>query len=284
MPNIPICVFVDGDFQIDELVQLYKVLPVYVKHFKNQTLAKLCTGSTKVKFASIWESPFEKFVCVDSDVVAWGDISKCISLDRYNFNIFTSYLTKESDYENVCHYLFDIEKVKKFNPKFKWLEKPIFCAGAFGATRDCLNLGSYLDLEQYEKNNPGTFKFEDQGFLNYLVLLGMDSDKNFADVIDLQYVLADRSKQENKARLNFCGWKPPKHVQNPKLLHFCGIKPLIQNFGVFSKPFTSFRLMHYENFYANRCQKNVIAWSKVIAEEIQILKFRMKRKAKKLII
>ena len=278
MPDVPICVIVDGDFSIKELQDSYGVIALRVRDFEDPRLRKLCAGSPRSKLAAIWESPFSNFVCFDSDVVVWGDISKCINLINNDFVMLTNLVSSPKDKANIEQFFYSPDRISELNADFQWLDRPFFCAGAFAAKRGVFSVDEYIALEEFSARTPGVFNFAEQGIFNYLVQTYSDHGKIRLGIADLQYIVLDHSRQDAIARFGQSLTVPLASIRNPTLIHFCGEKPLLQNLKAYRAPFTAFRWQHYRNVYGSGPLAALHSLSKILAEEWQVLKPRLTRK------
>ncbi len=86
-PNVPICLTVDGDFDVLDLEKQYGLIVLRVSELPSIEMRKLLCGSYCAKLAAIWEGPFERYVWLDSDAIVWGDLTAQIRTD-VDFQIF----------------------------------------------------------------------------------------------------------------------------------------------------------------------------------------------------
>lgn len=271
MPDVPVCVIVDGDLSIRELEDLYGVIPLRVSRFADPRLQRLCAGSTRSKLAAIWEAPFERFVCFDSDVVVWGDIREKIDLQKNDFVKLTDLLAQERDRENITHFMYHPERIREVRPDFNWIGKWFFCAGAFAARKGCLVLEEYLALEEFSSRSPGVFRFYEQGILNFMVQTYKMDNRMRVGVADLQFIVVDHPRAEVEGRFGRSWAMPPREIREPTLIHFCGEKPWIQNHRAYHALFTAFRFRHYENVFGGGLAGKMLAWNEILKEERSIV-------------
>lgn len=277
MPEIPVCVLVDGDFSIDELKKCYGVLELRVSDFSDSRLPPICGGTSRTKFAAIWESPFERFLCIDSDAIVLGDWQSILKDASWQFLALANPDASCPPGEAVDHYFFDREKLALFDPEFQWRTSTYFCAGAYAAQKACLDVEEFLKAVDFEASHPGTFQFADQGIFNYMVMKAAAQGQLELQVANRQYLVPDHSLDESircfgPVRRFMC-----QTEVEPEVVHFCGQKPLIQNRSAYSALFTEFRIRHYQNLYGTGYLTRIRAWSKIIAEEWRILKPRLAR-------
>ena len=72
--DVPICIIADGEFSVDELVDLYDVQVMRPQEKSDPVLRDLCSGNNRSKLMAMWEGPFEYFLYLDSDAIFWGDV------------------------------------------------------------------------------------------------------------------------------------------------------------------------------------------------------------------
>jgi hypothetical protein len=277
MPEIPVCVIVDGDFSINELKKCHGVMELRVSDFSESRLPPICMGTSRTKFAAIWESPFERFLCIDADAIVLGDWQSILKDASWQFLALANPQAKCPPGEAVDHYFFNREKLALFDPEFEWQNTAYFCAGAYAAQKDSLDVEEFLKAVDFEASHPGTFQFADQGIFNYMVMKAAAQGHLELKVANRQYLVPDHSLGElirhfGPARHFVC-----KQAIEPEIVHFCGQKQLIQNRGAYSALFTEFRIRHYLNFHRTGYLARIYAWSKIIAEEWRILKPRLAR-------
>ena len=276
--EIPICVIVDGDFSIQELIDLYNVQPLYLSNLSNSDLRKRCHGSSRSKLAAIWEGPFEHFIYLDSDAIIWGNLLEEYSFHDVDFVVMRSPIYGCLPKSEVSKWFFDVDQLLEIDPKFNWYDQPYFCAGAFAARKNCFSLNEYLRLENLADKYPNLFKFWDQGIVNYMVFSGSQSNSLRYKVIDMQVVTADYSK-EYLAQLFPCSINYlPQNPSKKAIIHFCGNKPFLHKRNSFSKPFTASRLLHYRNLIGNNFFSKIRATIKILSEEFVVLKNKLKAK------
>ncbi len=99
-PNVPICLTVDGDFDVSDLEDDYKVIILRVGDLPSAEMRKLIAGGFHAKHALMWEGPFEFYVWIDSDAIVWGDFTSQIRTD-VDFQIFWSEISIPADATTV---------------------------------------------------------------------------------------------------------------------------------------------------------------------------------------
>ena len=86
-PRIPICLVVDGDFDVSDLAKEYDLIVLRVSELPSPDRRKLISESPTAKHAAMWEGPFEFYVWLDSDAIVWGDFTPQVRTD-VDFQVF----------------------------------------------------------------------------------------------------------------------------------------------------------------------------------------------------
>ena len=74
-PNMPICLTVDGDFDVSDLEKECDLIVLRVSELPSEGMRNLVSGNGRAKLAAMWEGPFDFYVWLDSDAIVWGDFS-----------------------------------------------------------------------------------------------------------------------------------------------------------------------------------------------------------------
>ena len=88
-PNVPICLTVDGDFDVSDLERDYELIVLRVSELPSEQMRKMMCGTYRAKLAALWEGPFKFYVWLDSDAIVWGDFTPHVRTD-VDFQIFWS--------------------------------------------------------------------------------------------------------------------------------------------------------------------------------------------------
>ncbi|MBE9199415.1 MULTISPECIES: hypothetical protein [unclassified Nodularia (in: cyanobacteria)] len=281
--DVPICVIVDGDFSIQELENLYGVQPLYLSQLSNPELRRRCPGSSRAKLAAIWEGPFEHFLYLDSDAIVWGNLLEKFDLTTTDFVVMRPPLYGCLPKHEVSRWFFNVDTLLEIDPTFEWQNQPYFCAGAFAAKRNCFDLQEYLRLEALADKYPELFKFWDQGIVNYMVFSANQAGLLKYKVVDIQVVTADHSKSTLEEQYPCSIYKTPQNVDKTTIIHFCGNKPFIHKRKSFSKPFTTFRLLHYQKLMGDNISGKIKSIFQLFCEEFELLTNKAKSKFKRII-
>jgi hypothetical protein len=117
-----------------------------------------------------------------------------------------------------------------------------------------------------------------QGLTNYMVFSSQQRGELKVSISNRQYIVPDHPRMEVVQEFGGGVDLPPKQALQANVVHFCGIKPLIQNWKAYHSLFTAFRLLHYRNVYGAGFFGRLRSWLKILCEEIQIIKPRFSRK------
>ena len=276
-PDVPICLTVDGDFDVSDLKREYDLLVLRVSELSSDTMRNLVSGSGRAKLAAMWEGPFEYFVWLDSDAIVWGDFTQQIRTD-VDFQIFWSEISIPADATEtpswLPHFYFDPSKLQRFDPEFDWRGHAYFSSGAFGCRRDAISFEKWLDAELWGQETLGLFgDFYEQPTLNYLVhSMGQRGELKVA-TSDLQHITQHHGLDELKQDCAGSNWRFPRNVRRPRVAHFCGRKPFLFNRDSYSRPFTIARLEHHRKQHGE-----LGAWLEVLSEERHVLNGKLRRR------
>ena len=278
-PDVPICLVVDGDFDVADLERQYDLIVLRVSDLPSQEMREMIGGNYRAKLAALWEGPFEFYVWMDSDAIVWGDITKQVRTD-VDFQIFWDEISIPNDAAEVPHWMphfyFKLEELKKFDPDFEWRGHPYFCSGAFGCRRNAITFQQWAEIEQWQKQVPDLFQWGEMGMLNYLVLAASQRDQMEVVLSDLQWV---RSR-DNGGLVEDCagsGWDFPEEVGRSWVVHFCGRKPYTWDRKCYSRPFTIARLAHHR-----RSHGKLGAWMAIFREDGRAFLNKMTQRFKRI--
>ena len=276
-PTVPICLVVDGDFDVSDLEKEYRLIVLRVSELPSAEMRKLIGGNYRAKLAAMWEGPFEFYVWLDSDVIVWGDFTPQVRQDL-DFQIFW----KEAEQvatppiaDGFKHYYFDPEKLKQFDSAFKWEGNNYFCSGAFACRRNAIPFDEWSKIESWARQMPDLFAWGEMGMLNYVVHALAQRGLIKIDSADLQHVWAHHGRAELVKDCMGGGWHFPKEINRPRVAHFCYRKPFLFDWKAYSRPFTIARLEHHRRHHGNWG-----AWLALLNEESRILSGKVKRRMK----
>ena len=274
-PNVPICVIVDGDLDVSEIVDIYHPYILRVNEIDDSQMKNLCSGRSKL--AAMWCGPFERYIYLDSDAIIWGDVVSALNWqDDEDFIVFWPVPQEAAHKSWLTHYYFDIELLQLYDPQFQWEWNPYFCSGAFASRRGAIPFDEWLKCESWRLKYPHLFSWtNDQGILNYLVFSLSQQGKLKLGQQDLQWIPEHRGVKQTVTKFNPQGWSLPTQVESPYILHFCGKKPYIHDPRSYSKPFSLARLQHYQYSMPGKMFSQI---KNIAQEEINIVLSKIKRK------
>ena len=265
-PEIPICLVVDGSFDVSDLENEYGLIVLRVSELRSEKMRKLMRGNGRAKLAAMWEGPFEFYVWADSDAIVWGDFTPAVRTD-VDFQVFWSEISIPADAPEVPpwlpHFYFDPQKLKRFDPEFNWRGNAYFSSGAFACRREVVPFDKWMEAESWANETPGLFgDFYEQPILNYLVHSMTQRGEIKSAMTNLQDIWGHHGFDELKQDCADSNWHFPKTIRRPRVAHFCGRKPLLCDRQAYSRPFTIARLEHHR-----RRHGELGAWLAVLNEE-----------------
>lgn len=279
-PDVPICLVVDGDFDVSVLVREYKLIVLRISDLPSEQMRRLIGGNYRAKLAAMWEGPFEHYVWLDSDAIVWGNFLREIRKD-VDFQIFWNEISVPKKAEEIPswikHFYFSVEQLKAFDQEFNWRELAYFCSGAFAAKRNSIPFSEWVKVEEWQRKSPGLFAWGEMGMLNYLVHSLSQRLKIQVTTTDLQHIWSYHGSEELNNDCLGTGWNFPDKIKRPRVAHFCGRKPLLFDFKAYSMPFTIARLAHQRSIHVG-----LIAWIMIYLEDIKIALSKAKWKIKKM--
>jgi hypothetical protein len=281
-PTVPICLVVDGDFDVSDLEKDYQLIVLRIGDLLSSEMRKLTVGGFHAKHAAMWEGPFEFYVWIDSDAIVWGDFTPQIRMD-VDFQIFWSEISIPPDATEVPvwlpHFYFDPSKLRHLDPNFDWRGHAYFSAGVFACRRNAIPFERYIDVEAMSRQVPGLFESGlnsskgDMGMLNYLVHSMAQRGDLKTTVSNLQHIPDHHGKEELMKDCVGAGWHFPKAIRGPRVAHFCGRKPFLFDQHAYSRPFTIARLEHHRHRHGE-----LGAWLAVLNEERHVLAGKFQRR------
>ncbi len=275
-PTVPICLVVDGIFDVADLAKEYGLVVLRVPDLPSAEMRKLIGGNYRAKLAAMWEGPFEFYVWLDSDAIVWGDFTPQVRRD-VDFQIFWSEISIPAGAVEIPswlpHFYFDPLKLQQFDAAFDWRGWPYFVSGAFACRRNALSFQRWAEIEAWEREVPGMFAWGEMGMLNYLVHALVQRGELRTTCSDLQHVWPHHGIGELEQDCLGAGWHFPAKIARPRVAHFCGRKPFLFDRKAYSRPFTIARLEHHR-----RQSGNIGAWLKTISEDRRVLAQKIQRR------
>ena len=268
-PDVPICLTVDGDFDISDLEKEYDLIVLRVSELSSD-MRNLVSGSGRAKLAAMWEGPFEFYVWLDSDAIVWGDFSSQVRTE-VDFQIFWSEISIAPDATEIPpwlpHFYFDPQKLRRFDSEFDWRGLPYFSSGAFACRREVIPFKKWMQAERWGEEVPGLFgDFYEQPLLNYFIHSMTQRGEIKSTMTDLQHIWGHHGVGELEEDCANSNWHFPKTIRRPRVAHFCGRKPFLFDRRAYSRPFTIARLEH-----RRRQHGNLGAWLPLLNEDCRVL-------------
>ena len=275
-PDVPICLVVDGNFDVADLEQAYHLIVLRVSELSSPEMRKMISGNYRAKLAALWEGPFEFFVWLDSDAIVWGDFTSKISKD-VDFQIFWNEVSIPPEATDIpawlAHFYFDLEKIRQFDSEFEWRGLPYFCSGTFACRREAITFETWRQTEQWASQAAGLFAWGEMGILNYLVHAKTQRGEIKSSMADLQHIWAHHGVKELAEDCGQSGWRFPPNISRPRVAHFCYRKPLLIDRKAYSRPFTIARLAHHR-----RRRGALGAWMALFGEESRVFAGKINRR------
>jgi hypothetical protein len=246
--DTPVCLVVDGDFDVSDLERDYDLIVLRISDLPSEEMRKMIGGNYRAKLSAMWEGPFEFYVWLDCDAIVSGNFIEQVQVN-VDFQIFWDGISISADAEEVPdwlgHYYFNIEKLSQLDADFEWRGHAYFCSGAFGCRRNAISFQQWAEIERWQKQVPDLFQWGEMGMLNYLVHSLTQQGEMRTGMTDLQNIPGYNGKEELEEDCKGSCWRFPKHIERPRIAHFCGRKPNIFDAKAYSKPFTIARLEHH---------------------------------------
>ncbi len=281
-PNVPICLTVDGDFDVSDLERAYGAIVLRISELPSAEMRKLIGGNPRAKLAALWEGPFDFFVWLDADAIVWGDFTSLVRQDL-DFQIFGNDGPVPPDTSEIpswlLHYYFDPVKLRRFDPEFIWQGQSYFCDGTFACKRNVIPFHKWAQAISWGAKEPGLWPkdFYSMPFFNYLVHSMSQRGELIVGSADLQYIPEHHGNEELVQDCASAGWHFPKSIHRPFVAHFCGRKPLVVDRKAYSHPFTIARLEHHRSQHSE-----FGAWLALFNEERSLQIGRIKRRFRRL--
>jgi len=280
-PDVPICLTVDGNFDVSDLQKEYDLIVLRVADLSSEEMRDLMSRNYRAKLAALWEGPFEFYVWLDSDAIVWGDFTPQVRTD-VDFQIFWSEISIPADATKIPpwlpHFYFDPQKLRQFDADFDWRGHAYFSTRAFACRRNAISFRRWTEVECWEKKVPGLFAWGEMGMLNYHVHSMTQRGEIKTAMSNLQHTWEHHGKQELVQDCRGTGWHFPKTIERPRIAHFCGRKPFLFDCKAYSRPFTIARLEHHRRRHGKPG-----AWFAVLQEDCQRGATKVKRRVGKLV-
>jgi hypothetical protein len=276
MKDIPLCLLVDGDFNLGALPQIYNAAVITQRTIKDPFLKMHSWGWGLTKMNAFWESPFERFLLIDADTVVYGDVSIYADFDNYDFIIDQPKYSYSPEAINM--FFFDPSKIKEYDPDFDHIDNLYVCTGVIFGKRDVLNLDDYKHFLTTIQKDPTIFRCGEQGFLNYTFYLSQQKGILRLKNTDIQFITRDYSIDTARTRFPI---PPPDQINQPTVIHWASeTKPSrIFSDHVYVDPMTFFRKKYLHDIHITDERKI----EKILAKEEYKREFTKKTLSRKIL-
>jgi Mannosyltransferase putative len=242
MGDIPIALIVDGNFSTKSLEDAYQVRVINQHNIASDFLRKKSFGFGLTKMIAFWESPWQHFLYLDSDTIAWGNILNFANYGQ--FDVISDQPAYESTDQDISTYYFDVERIGNHFPDFDWTKhrKDFFCTGVFFGTRGIFSIEDYRRILDICMQDPRVFKMGEQGFLNLMLFQAADQGKIRIGQAPLQFLVPDFSSDAAQKMFPLDAQTGPIHQGRDIIIHWCGVnKPISTTSMVYARPMTFYR-------------------------------------------
>jgi len=238
MGDTPICVLLDDDVYPADLVETYGVQVLSRRDLTFEGSRAGLLHSLPLKNLAPWIAPFETFLMIDCDAVAWGDMRRLADFERFDFIV-------DAPGRQWVGGVMDVDAVERHVPGFDARRHvaDYVNTGVFFARRAAFDLDSYLELAALSRAHPGMLKYRDQGLFNLMLFRAADEGAIRVGQRELQVVVGQTDRDELVRRFVFDGARPVA-TGDPVVIHWASgaAKPSVrQRRGDFFAPMTHFR-------------------------------------------
>jgi hypothetical protein len=272
MPEVPICLIVDGRLSVDDLVRTYGATVLDRDTVMDPTLRARSFGWGLTKMIAFWESPWETFLCLDPDTMVWGDVARFGDFAHYDVLLDQQFARAEGggivnpllcDFldqpspdaalrrQVVDRCLFDLGRLEEHFPDFAWRDHlyGFSWTGAFFARRGLFPLGAYVELLDFAERHPGVFIGGEMGFLNFMVFSAVARGSVRATNEPLQVLVCEEDPTTLRQRFSVSADGPVVRAGDAAVIHWTGPrKPTLWSRAL-PAPMTFMRRRHLRDAY-----------------------------------
>jgi hypothetical protein len=216
MGDIPITLFVDGPAtDTRELERLHGVRRLVMQEAAGEEEARLCTGTPWTKMLLFWLSPYERFLCLDADLLVWGDLRKYAGFDKYDFILTNRFhhTVRFQKPEELLGCVPDVDIFKQLDPALDWRGQEEDNTGVFFARRGIFPKESLMTLRRMN-----CWTCFESGVFRYLHWRALREGAPRATGCKLQLFPADGTSRPEDRFL-------PRDCQRPAVIHWITKKP-----------------------------------------------------------
>jgi hypothetical protein len=213
MGNIPITLFVDGPAtDTSELQRLPSVDRIVMQDVAEPEIARLCTGNSWAKLPLFWMSPYERFLCLDADLLVWGDLRAYAEFDKYDF-IAAYHFSGPVVVQDAEKCPYDIDVIKQLDPALNWRGQFDANNGVFFARRGIFAKEDLIKLRKLD-----CWRCFENGLINYLRWKGARDGTLRTGGYQMQLFPAEKDMRPEDRFL-------PRNWQQPAIIHWISKKP-----------------------------------------------------------
>lgn len=213
MGDIPITLLVDGVADTRDLQRLHGVQEMVIQEVADEEFVRLCTGNPWTKLLPFWMSPYERFLCLDADLLVWGDLREYAEFDKYDFIVTYHNPGKFDKPEDILGCINDPAIFKKLDPQLDWQGKDILNTGVFFARRGIFSRETLMDLRKLN-----CWPCFESGVFHYFHWRGLREGKPRTMGHKLQLYPAEKKYGPEDRFL-------PRNRQDPAVIHWITKKP-----------------------------------------------------------
>jgi hypothetical protein len=237
--DVPVCLFVDGEFSVRQLQHTYGVQAIYAKDVADPELRRRSYGYGLTKMIVFWASPFERFLYLDADTVVWGNVLEGLGVEQVDFifnqphETYTELIVKDQ--------YFDYDRLFEHTSPFHWQGLPYFNTGVFVARRGLFSTSDYYELLDLKLKDDSLMPTGEQGILNVMVFRAASEGRITVAQASLQTVVPVVPIEKLRQRFQIVGGTARVMPDDRTVIHWAGAKPFSFRSDVFRDPMTHYR-------------------------------------------
>lgn len=240
MPDTPVCLLVDGDFDLQQMPDISEVIVLDKSTIKSQFLKENSFGYGITKMIAFWESPFSRFMLIDSDTCVWGDMKEYADFD--NFDMIVDKRNFHHTKNNIDVGFFETGEFERYFQDFDYMaySDKYFVTGIIFGTKGLFPIEEYADILAFHRDHPHIFKLGEMGFLNFMALRADEQKRIRLGYDSFQMIMYEYPTNQLKDYAQVR--QLPSVKGKPQLLHYCGVaKATVGNVDYHVEPMTFFR-------------------------------------------
>jgi len=214
MGDIPITLLVDGAAtDTRELQRLHGVERMVVQEVADAEFIRLCAGSPWTKMLLLWTSPYERYLCLDADLLVWGDLRAYAEFDKYDFIFTYQNSFRFETLEQLRSCTSDPSVFEKLDPLLDWRGKDGINTGVFFGRRGQFQKESLMAMRRLD-----CWSCYEAGVFQFLYWRAMRDGNPRTIAHKLQLFPADQSSRPEDRFL-------PRDCHRPAIIHWITQKP-----------------------------------------------------------